>query len=321
MGSYVQISCDPLGCDFAATIGNATEFYVDPRGVERLYGHPVCLSREAEQCGIAGFWRDLLCWNCGRFDRESVKLPEADKSRATAWWTLLTLPGPPIVDHPRSCPDCEGILCDIDVLRMFLDYRSDPQVAHAELARRLQDLRAVQAEYPDLCKRIRERRGDPAVPLEAEMKDLQKLRTDDEAVLCRLGIVPRLPVCEASVKPLRDALTAANQTAEVLRGEVSARVEQSRSAIHDGRSIGKPADRAYGNESAESAGDEDERCWDAAMRAGATLGSKLEGIRELKTHLWVAKQLLQDERGAMQMFRHRCPRCKAEPLRISRFDT
>jgi hypothetical protein len=329
VGFYLYLKCDQDGCGFSARIGNATEFYLDAEGNERLYGHPVCVSREAAQAGIAGYWRDLLCWSCGRQDRESVRLPKPCQHEAMAW---AMFPPPSLKDHPRSCPDCGGILCDVGMLQMFLEYRADPGRVRAEVAERLASLgrRASDAKKhrdfddPWMGELIREMYGtrdEARQRLEAELKKLEEVHTEEEIILHRLGLVPALPVRTESLRPLISQYTEAYEVFAQRWNEMDARMQEFRQSLAQD-SNGSSAGRLARKSASESARD-DILNWlrSPRMKAKRELDARIEELLQLRTHLWVARRLLRDERGTLAMFRKRCPKCKAEPLQVEAYQT
>ena len=327
MGFYLQLSCEKPSCEFIDRIGNATEFYVDANGVEHIYGHPVCLSAEAAQAGIAGYWRDLLCWNCGRSDRESIKLGQPVREPALAW---SMFPPPSLENHPRLCPECGGILCDVSTLQMFLNYRQVPAAARQDVLGRLDLAKKHQAEHaedePDelfaayfaeLC----ERSGDPIERLIAEAANLATIRTEEEMILYRLDLVPKLPVSKESMAPLKDKYTSTCDAVERLRQDMFAKLdEEGRAAKH--RHGGGPfLNRLLGKRTSTPSEQRPDWFTSPAMKAKRVLDSKIEELRTLMTHVWVARRLIEDEPRTLDMFRQRCPKCRAEPLKVDAHQT
>jgi hypothetical protein len=309
VGFYLQLKCESAGCGFSATIGNATEFYIDAEGVERPYGHPTCFGPEAAKAGISGYWRDLLCWECGRVDRESIRLGRPIHQPALAW-AMFTPPD--LEQHPCMCTACEGILCDTAMLQMFLHYRADPVVVRRDVEQRLGELRERRRakgeeddgldEFEDYLEEIVEREGDPVERMEAELRDLATISTADALILYRLDLVPTLPVTEESLVPLKEKFIAAGEEIQALRADMFAKMEAA---------------------AAEEPPVSDGFDWfhSPPMKAKRALDAKIEDLRTLKTHAWVARRLLGDQDGTLAMFRQRCPACRAEKLSIQSYQT
>jgi len=102
--------------------------------------------------------------------------------------------------------------------------------------------------------------------------------------------------------PLKDKYMAVCEAIETLRDDMFAKMEAARS---------------------EEGSSEDEKDWfhSPAMKAKRALDAKIEELRTLKTHVWVASRLGRDEQGTLAMFRKRCPKCKAEPLAVRQYQT
>jgi hypothetical protein len=328
MGFYLELSCGQQGCGFSARIGNATEFYVDGEGAELPYGHPVCMSREGAVRGIAGYWRDLLCWECGHRDRESIRLGKPIREPALAW---AMFPPPSLDNHPRLCPDCDGLLCDVSMLQMFLDYRADPQAMKAavqECLLRLKKEREQPSEkdafdemFSEYAAELIEREGDPVERMEAEIKGLEGVTTEEQLILFRLGLAPRFPVTPVSLAPLKEAFTSAREKADRLREDMFAKMKQEQCSAQRGSGIRGFAARLLGKKPKTTGGDSFGWINRPAAKAKRALDAQIEKIRKLTTHAWVAMRLAKDERGTLEMFHKRCPKCKAEPLGVRQYQT
>jgi hypothetical protein len=314
MGFYLDLSCRDRTCRFHARIGDATEFYVDASGQEMEYGHPICHDPEAAHRGIAGYWRDLLCWNCGRQDRDSVKLHMPIRDPAMAWAVF-----PPPDMRARPCPDCKQILWDVDGLRMLLEYRAAPEAVRAavqkDLAARkepvtdpVDDALLRNEEFGEEIAEMWGRSGDAVRRLEAEAAAIRDILTPEEMLLHRLGLPPHLPVQEASVAALRAGITTAVVECEELRKEMLARFEEQRVAAPAPAS-GRARDgflKWYRS---------------PAMKTKRRLDARMGEARTLTMHWYFAALLLRDPERTLEMFRHRCPRCKADGLDVQQYHT
>lgn len=330
MGFYVQISCDDSSCRFEARIGNATEFYVDGQGNEMPYGHTSPLSQEAAERGIAGYWRDLLCWDCGRLVRDSVKLDKPCRDSIVAW---SMFPPARLDDHPRTCRDCQGLLCDVESLHMFLTYRADPNVVTASLRAQLSMLRDMQTKrrkkQDDWWDRARaELLGEivepPDVPIrrvEAELRALEDVRSEEEMILHRLGLVPEFPVSRASITALATKLTSACEALARSRADFLAKLEAAIKTDQCAQGAGSPNRTLAGDRSSQGGDVVFDLLRSPPMKAKRAADAQAEEMRGLLTHMWIAKRLAVDEKGTLETFRQRCPKCRAVPLDVSSFQT
>jgi hypothetical protein len=327
MGFYLELSCgDPVGvlnrdrtkdgtCGFYARIGNATEFYLDAEGAEREYGHPVCRGPEAARRGILGYWRDLLCWHCGRQERDSIRLHRPCRNPAMAWALF-----PPPDLNLRRCPDCNQILWDVGGLQMLLEYREDPDVSRSAVQERLTTMQqrggdelentclAGDEALHEMIAEMRARSGDPLQRLQAEADTIRDIRTPDQMLLHRLGLAPQVPVREESVAALKLGIETALAECEKLRKEMLARFEEH------ARMPETPASGRGGDGFME---------WyqSPAMKAKRRLDRKMEETRVLVMHWHFAQGLLKDQALCLAMFRRRCPKCKKDGLRVSQYHT
>jgi hypothetical protein len=315
------MSCKSCGLD--VEVGNATEFFVDEDGVEKHYGHHVCVSPEAGRLGIAGYWMEQLCWNCGRLERDSIRLTEPCTDPVLAW---SLFPPAGFQDHPRMCPDCGGILCDVHMLQMFLEYRVDPETVRSSIRKHLAELASQRGQRPEDDSGSRPTCDECEHPdehiewLEEELRNLATVQTDDEMILYRLGMVPTLPAGDESMVPLVREFTSACDTYEELRKGFLAEVDQpSRPTSSSREGAQPPGGDAGPNAAPQPPGFE----WfdSPLMKAKRALDHQIEVMRMLKTHLWVGQRLVEDAQGTLAMFRERCPKCKSESLAVDMIQT
>lgn len=328
MGFYLEMSCGAATCGFSATLGNGTEFYIDDQGRELTYGHPVCFSPEAQRCGIGGFWRELLCWECGHLETESLRLNGACHNEALAW---MLFPSPDVSRHPRSCPACSGILCSISMIQMFLGYRADPEAARRQLREQSVELQKRKDSPPELdpfggflhehMAELEERNGDPVTRIQEELKDIEAVQSEEEMILHRLGLPPVLPVSKESILRLRDCVVSAHEAAELLRVDMFAKMEAARPPARLGVVDGGAPGHLQGGTLPTGLDEFSRMLFSPLMKAKRALDHQLEDICKLRTHLWVAERLVADEQGTFGMFRARCPRCRTEGLVVGSYMT
>ena len=124
MGLYTRYKC--RDCRFEAELGGPEEFYIDAEGKRQFYGHPVPVSEEAVERGIAGFWLRLWCDECRR-EREVV-IAEFDtpRQRPSEAWGDLQIDQAAGVEP--KCPKCGS-----KQLREVLDDDTCPRCAKGRL--------------------------------------------------------------------------------------------------------------------------------------------------------------------------------------------
>lgn len=305
MGSYIDLSCKEPLCRFTARIGDLIEFFL-AGGRELPYGHPRASSAVAARAGVAGYWRDLLCWNCGETGRDSIKLGKPVMEPAMA---LALCPPPDLQGHPRSCPTCGGILCDVQMLRMFLEFRQDPAAARAEVREQIERLKKrrkapVEEVFEELLSELCGREGDPLDRLVAAMKELEGVDSEEALILQRLNLVPDLPVSKQSLAPLRDRYMTVCAECEALRDDMFAKMEEETNAWEP-----------------EHKSNQGDWLMRPAIRAKLATDTKHGELRTLLTFRWVAERLIEDQKGTFEMFSRRCPKCKAPGLSVHSFQT
>ena len=102
MGSGYYYECDK--CKHFFETSGLNEFYRDAEGRRKLYGHPVPMSREAEERGIHGLSAELYCPKCDKVYDLIVQEFE------TPTWLVWAHPPEPKDEYKQEgavkCPDC-----------------------------------------------------------------------------------------------------------------------------------------------------------------------------------------------------------------------
>jgi len=308
MSYYVTLTCSEPSCRFDVTLSDGTEFFVDRDGRQLPYGRPFPLSREAEQAGVAGFWREWVCWACGALERETLQLPQPCAVPYLArQYMPLRDPG----TIPRLCSTCGGILCDCEQIRVFVDYREDPKEVMDRLASEREELAARDPAEPAdksdllafLSGTCRETVADRIAWIEERLKELAPLADSDQMVLYRLGLPPQLPVSPEALNRLR-----------ALKREVLAAENLCRQAAGSSAAASK-----------EASSRSDEALWEALKRVDSSWRSALEvpegrnsaaGLLCLHVHL--AERLAENPETTLRLFARRCPRCREGRLKVER---
>ena len=101
MGVYAEFHCPE--CGFRVRIGGPEEFYYDPSGRRRHYGHPQPASEEAQAAGVSGFFSHMWCPGCRDIKHVVVAEFDAPLQPQSAWMRLAALAED---DGPAFCPDC-----------------------------------------------------------------------------------------------------------------------------------------------------------------------------------------------------------------------
>ncbi len=84
MGACFSHRCDR--CGYVVTTSGPWEFYRDAEGQRKPYGHPVPMSREALEQGIAGLSANLYCVHCDKvFDLIVVEFKTPARDALSVW--------------------------------------------------------------------------------------------------------------------------------------------------------------------------------------------------------------------------------------------
>lgn len=104
MGSAYRYECD--GCGNVVETSGLWEFYRDATGARKLYGHPVPVSDEAVQMGVAGLSAELYCPLCDEV-HDLVVVEFKQPYKGQLFWLEM---GEPKDEYQREdavkCPDC-----------------------------------------------------------------------------------------------------------------------------------------------------------------------------------------------------------------------
>jgi len=102
MASFYRHKCNHCGYEFQTS--GPHEFYRDREGKIKPYGHPVPISKEAEEIGVCGFLGDVYCPNCDQVYKDII-LAEFTQSvkNSLKLWAGDWAPKDP---KPASCPRC-----------------------------------------------------------------------------------------------------------------------------------------------------------------------------------------------------------------------
>ncbi len=135
MGRGYEIRC--MSCDFRANISEFIEFYVDKKGRIQIYGHPLPVSEEAVEAGIAGFLNDYFCPKCGHVTSIPSFVSEKAHDYLELYSTLL-LGKRKIVgvnNVPLICESCGGpLLSKRETYRRLFRFEELVQIGKCNMA-------------------------------------------------------------------------------------------------------------------------------------------------------------------------------------------
>ena len=108
MGRSITYGCN--SCGHTVTFSGPWEFYRDAKGRRKPYGHPVPVSREAENRGICGLSAQMYCPSCHRgVDIIVVEFTEPVVETLSVW-SRAWRPKPAYSDWESKiayrCPEC-----------------------------------------------------------------------------------------------------------------------------------------------------------------------------------------------------------------------
>jgi len=126
-----------MSCDFREGLREFIEFYVDKEGRLQVYGHPLPLSNEAAEAGIAGVLNDHFCPRCGHVTPIPSFLTEKARDHLELYSTLL-LGTRKIVDidnPPRTREVCNGpLLSGRETYRRLFKFKEEVQIGKCNMA-------------------------------------------------------------------------------------------------------------------------------------------------------------------------------------------
>lgn len=105
MGSCYSHHCDH--CGYSVTTSGPWEFYRDANGQRKPYGHPIPMSREGRERGIAGLAAALYCLKCDKvFDLVIVEFKQPARDSLSVWSGAAEPQEAFKREGAVKCPDC-----------------------------------------------------------------------------------------------------------------------------------------------------------------------------------------------------------------------